>query len=64
MTVICPYCTEDSDGYVMPLEKNGHAFISFGMMGWEIAMKAKGWHGSAKIEYCPMCGRKLMKEEG
>lgn len=63
MTVeICPYCCEDSDGYVKPLEKNGHAFIRFGMNGWEIDLSAKGWHGDAKIRYCPMCGRKLMKE--
>ena len=62
MTVeICPYCTTDSDGYVLPLEKKGHAFIRFGVMGWEITMKAKGWHGSAKIRHCPMCGRKLME---
>lgn len=61
---ICPYCTTDSDGYVLPLEKKGHAFINFGVMGWEIVIKAKGWHGSAKIIYCPMCGRKLMKERG
>ena len=57
---ICPYCCEDSDGYVKPLEKNGHAFIRFGMNGWEIDLSAKGWHGSAKIRYCPMCGRDLL----
>lgn len=57
---ICPYCCEDSDGFVKPLEKNGHAFIRFGMNGWEIDLSAKGWHGSAKIRYCPMCGRDLL----
>lgn len=61
---ICPYCCEDSDGYVKPLEKNCHAFIRFGMNGWEINLSARGWHGSAKIRYCPMCGRKLMREGG
>ena len=64
MVEICPYCFTDSDGYVLPLEKNGHAFIRFGMNGWEIDISAKGWHGSAKIRYCPMCGRKLMREGG
>ena len=59
---ICPYCCEESYGYVKPLENNCHAFIRFGVMGWEIVIKAKGWHGSAKIRYCPMCGRKLMRE--
>lgn len=55
----CDYCTEDSDGYVKPVEKNCHAFIRCGMNGWELSMKANGWHGSAKIRYCPMCGRRL-----
>ena len=55
----CEYCHEDSDGYVKPIEKNGHAFIRFGMNGWEMSLHAKGWHGSAKIMYCPMCGRRL-----
>lgn len=26
----CDYCHEDSDGYVKPIEKNGHAFVRFG----------------------------------
>ncbi len=55
----CVYCHEDSDGYVKPIEKNCHAFIRFGMDGWELSLKANGWHGSAKIMYCPMCGRSL-----
>lgn len=58
----CDYCQEDSDGYVKPIEKNGHAFICFGMNGWELSLKANGWHGSAKIRYCPMCGRRLSHE--
>ena len=55
----CEYCNEDSEGYVKPIEKNGHAFVRFGMNGWELELKANGWHGSAKIRYCPMCGRDL-----
>ena len=55
----CEYCYEDADGFVTPLEKNGHAFVRFGMNGWELSLKANGWHGSAKIRYCPMCGRDL-----
>jgi hypothetical protein len=55
----CYYCHEDNDGFVMPIEKNFHAFVRFGMDGWELSMKAKGWHGRAKIMYCPMCGRRL-----
>lgn len=56
----CEYCNEDADGFVTPLEKNGHAFVQFGMNGWELSLKANGWHGSAKIRYCPMCGRDLL----
>lgn len=57
---ICEYCNEDADGFVTPIEKNGHAFVRFGMNGWELSLKANGWHGSAKIRYCPMCGRDLL----
>ena len=55
----CEYCNEDVNGFVTPLEKNGHAFVRFGMNGWELSLKANGWHGSAKIKYCPICGRRL-----
>ena len=33
-----------------------------GTNGWELSLKAKGWHGSAKIKYCPICGRSLTHE--
>lgn len=56
----CEYCNEDANGFVTPIEKNGHAFVRFGMNGWELSLKANGWHGSAKIRYCPMCGRDLL----
>ena len=57
---ICEYCHEDFEGYVKPIEKNNHAFVRFGMNGWELDLKANGWHGGAKIRYCPMCGRDLL----
>lgn len=60
---LCEYCHEDSDGYVKPLEKNCHAFVRFGMDGWEISLKANGWRGQCKIRYCPMCGRNLRRKE-
>ena len=63
-TKFCEYCNEDSDGYVKPLEKNSHAFIRFGMNGWEISLQAKGWRGECKIRYCPMCGRDLLVKRG
>lgn len=55
----CEYCQDDIDGYVTPIEKNGHALIHRGMNGWKIDLRAKGWHGEVQIKYCPMCGRKL-----
>lgn len=55
----CEYCHEDSDGYTRPIEKNCHVYIRFGMNGWELDLKAKGWHGEAQIKFCPMCGREL-----
>lgn len=56
----CPYCHEDSDGFVFPIEKNGHAYVWHDVDGWAISLRANGWHGSAKIRYCPMCGRDLL----
>ncbi len=58
----CEYCNKNADGFVTPMEKNGHAFVRFGMNGWELSMKANGWHGSAKIRYCPMCGMDLLRK--
>ena len=55
----CPYCHEDSDGFVFPIEKNGHACVWHDVDGWVISMKAKGWRGSCRIKFCPMCGRGL-----
>ncbi len=56
----CEYCNTDSDGYVKPLEKNCHAFISYGFNGWVLSFRGGGWHGGCKIRYCPMCGRDLL----
>ena len=55
----CEYCNPDSNGYIKPIEKNGHAFVRFGMGGWKLCLNANGWLGNAKIRYCPMCGRDL-----
>lgn len=60
----CEYCNEDANGFVTPIEKNGHAFVRFGMNGWELSLKANGWHESTKIRYCPMCGRDLSVKLG
>ena len=55
----CEYCCEDSDGYVLSIEKNGHAYIQNG----KLALRANGWWGECAINFCPMCGRKLRGEQ-
>ena len=49
----CIYCHENSDGYVTPLEKNCHAFIRFGMNGWELDLKAKRLARERKNQVLP-----------
>ena len=65
---LCTYCHEDFDGYVqmLPREGAGNAYIhrsTFG--GWTINFSGK-YKSIAKIKicFCPMCGRKLRKEDG
>ena len=58
----CEYCHEDSDGYVFPLEKSGHALVRFGMDGWTLSVKYGTWRKNIRINYCPMCGRRLKHE--
>lgn len=56
----CDYCSTDADGYVKPIEENGHAFIYPGMFGrWQLHIRLKGDHRWCDINYCPMCGRRL-----
>ena len=55
----CEYCHEDSDGYVLSIEKNGHAYIQNG----KLILRANGWRGECAINFCPMCGRKLRGEQ-
>ena len=53
----CEYCYEDSDGYILSIEKNGHAYIQNG----KLALRANGWWGECAINFCPMCGREIRK---
>jgi len=54
----CEYCHEDRDGYVVPFDKNAHAY-------WKYPDKLIVQFGKerreCKINYCPMCGRELKK---
>lgn len=56
----CKYCNQDRDGFVTPIEKNGHAVIwNYYDNKWVLYLKAKGWNTKVPINFCPMCGRKL-----
>lgn len=55
----CPYCHEDADGYLMPLEKNIHIYMRPTLGTWTLHFRANGWSGGCVIQYCPMCGRRL-----
>lgn len=58
----CPYCHEDADGYLMPLEKNIHIYMRPTLGTWTLHFRANGWRGGCVIQYCPMCGRRLTHE--
>ena len=56
----CDYCHEDIDGYVKPLEKNCHVYIRpYSINGAILRVNVRRWDKSIKINFCPMCGRKL-----
>lgn len=56
----CEYCNEDSDGYVKPVEKNGHVAVLYSpIYGWILGVKYGAWRKDIPIQFCPMCGRRL-----
>lgn len=62
---VCPYCHTDKDGYTqnLPREGNGKAYIWHHPPihgGWQLEVSQKNFaHLTVKINFCPMCGRKL-----
>ena len=56
----CPYCHEDRDGYVAPIEKNCHAFIRYPN---KLILTFDLQRRECRINYCPMCGRELRRAE-
>ena len=65
---LCVYCDDDRDDFVKPLpklKKGFNAFISkvghFGQPYIAITGKYYG-KGEFAINYCPMCGKKLVEE--
>ena len=56
----CDYCHEDVDGYVKPIEKNGHAVVRCSPIdGWILSVRYGSWRKDVPIRFCPMCGRRL-----
>ena len=60
MTTSCPFCHEDRDGYIIPIEKNCHAFIEYPD---KLMLKFGKERRECLINFCPMCGRKLAEEK-
>ena len=62
---VCPYCHTDIDGYTqgLPREGNGKAYIHYHHPihgGWQLEVSQKNFaHMKVKINFCPICGRKL-----
>ena len=57
----CPYCHEDSEGYVRPIEKNSHAWLVRLGRTMKLRVCFKGGYSECDIIFCPMCGRRLNK---
>lgn len=53
----CNYCSYDRDDYILAVDKHGHLVLE----PYEAVLKVKfyGNKMQTKINYCPMCGRKL-----
>jgi hypothetical protein len=64
----CPFCTEDFDGYVrmLPREGIGNAYIHCSAFdGGSLNFSGKyNTKAKIRINFCPMCGRKLVTEDG
>ena len=62
---ICKYCHADSEGYRLRLPTEKHtinlAIDYFHVTGW--CIENKNGQVRLKINFCPMCGRELKKEE-
>ena len=60
----CEYCHTDKDGYIKPLEKNGHAYLYPSAYGYKLYVTSlRGDRKECAVNYCPMCGRKLRESD-
>lgn len=58
----CEYCHEDSDGCVLSIEKNSHAWLVRRGRTMKLRVGFKGEYRECDILFCPMCGRRLTDE--
>ena len=56
---MCKYCEEDSEGYILPLDKNAHVCVFDKPHEKILHIDWYGHHMKIEIEFCPKCGRKL-----
>ena len=67
---MCEYCKQDKDGYVKTLKQikgNNYSKITADIYkslfdGFVLVASQKAYDTYFKINYCPMCGRKLVDE--
>lgn len=55
----CKYCHQDFEGYSTPLDKNAHVYLAYPNI---LVIQFGGKIRECKINFCPMCGRKLKEE--
>lgn len=58
----CDYCTEDRDGYIRFLPRQGIGNAIIERFAGSCSIKISGQHKTGfrvKINYCPICGKKL-----
>ena len=62
---ICPYCNEDTDGYVRFLPRSGTGKARIHQHhpihgGWQLEVSQRSSaRMNIKINFCPVCGRRL-----
>lgn len=56
---MCEYCNEDFDGYVKPLDKNGHVAVFDKPHEKILDIDWYGHKMRLPISYCPMCWQKV-----
>lgn len=58
---MCDYCQEDFDGWYKPLDKNAHVCIFDTPHEKILDISWYGHKMKIDINYCPMCGRDLRR---